>query len=114
MFLWGRFFTPDSIEYLDPSSISGVNLYTYCYNDPINYVNPSGCFAISGISIGTIFGLIMVGRIAYDIAKNYGLEACWMDFTWNHNGRYSRFFIRVVLQEIKKIKSFQIKRMINL
>ena len=28
-----RFISPDSIEYLDPSNINGMNLYAYCYNE---------------------------------------------------------------------------------
>ena len=43
---WGRWISPDSIEYLDPSSINGLNLYAYCGNDPVNYYDPFGCFAI--------------------------------------------------------------------
>jgi len=34
---WGRWLTPDSIEYLDPQSINVLNLYCYCFNDPVNY-----------------------------------------------------------------------------
>ena len=37
-----RWISPDSIEYLDPSSINGINLYAYCGNDPVNYFDPSG------------------------------------------------------------------------
>ena len=37
-----RFISPDNIEYLDPNSINGLNLYTYCGNNPIMYVDPSG------------------------------------------------------------------------
>ena len=33
----GRFITPDSINCLDPKSITGLNLYAYCGNDPVNY-----------------------------------------------------------------------------
>ena len=39
---WGRWISPDSIEYLDPSSINGLNLYCYCFNNPIVYVDPDG------------------------------------------------------------------------
>ena len=55
-----RWISPDSIEYLDPSSINGLNLYCYCYNDPINYYDPSGHFAISTL---IILGLIAVGAV---------------------------------------------------
>ena len=33
----GRFITPDYINCLDPKSITGLNLYAYCVNDPVNY-----------------------------------------------------------------------------
>ena len=39
---WGRFLNSDSIEYLDPESINGLNLYAYCGNDPINRFDPTG------------------------------------------------------------------------
>ena len=39
---WGRFLTPDSFEYLDPTSIIGLNLFAYCSNDPINKYDPTG------------------------------------------------------------------------
>ena len=31
----GRFISPDSIEYITPSEIFGLNLYAYCNNNPI-------------------------------------------------------------------------------
>lgn len=37
-----RFITPDSIEYLDSSSIIGLNLYAYCGNDSINNIDENG------------------------------------------------------------------------
>ena len=39
---WRRFISPDSTSYLDPDSVNGLNLYCYCYNDPVNYCDPSG------------------------------------------------------------------------
>ena len=38
----GRFISPDSIEYLDPDTINGLNLYAYCNNNPISNVDPNG------------------------------------------------------------------------
>ena len=37
-----RWISQDSIEYLDPESINGLNLYCYCRNDPVNLYDPSG------------------------------------------------------------------------
>lgn len=38
----GRFISPDSIEYITPSEIFGLNLYAYCNNNPIMNVDPTG------------------------------------------------------------------------
>ena len=32
-----RFISPDNIDYLEPTSFNGLNLYVYCGNDPVNY-----------------------------------------------------------------------------
>ena len=41
-----RFISPDDVEYLDPESVNGLNLYCYCYNNLINYVDSSGCYPV--------------------------------------------------------------------
>ena len=33
----GRFISADSVEYLEPNDIIGLNLYAYCYDNPIMY-----------------------------------------------------------------------------
>ena len=38
----GRFLNADTVEYLDPESIQGLNLYAYCANNPVMNVDPSG------------------------------------------------------------------------
>ena len=53
-----RWISPDSIEYLDPESISGLNLYAYCGNDPINYADGSGHFPILVVLIGAGIGFL--------------------------------------------------------
>ncbi len=39
---WRRWLTCDRVEYLEPSSFCGLNLYCYCMNNPIMYCDPSG------------------------------------------------------------------------
>ena len=52
-----RFISPDDIEYLDPESINGLNLYCYCLNDPINNIDPTGHFVITTAVIWTAIGI---------------------------------------------------------
>ena len=35
-----RWISPDDIEYLNSSSIKGLDLYCYCVNDPVNHIDP--------------------------------------------------------------------------
>ena len=37
-----RWISPDDIEYLDPESVNGLNLYCYCLNNPVMYSDGSG------------------------------------------------------------------------
>ncbi len=39
---WRRFISPDDTYYLNPKNVNGCNLYCYCNNDPIVYVDPLG------------------------------------------------------------------------
>ena len=62
-----RFISPDDTAYLDPENVNGLNLYCYCYNDPINYCDPSGYsptawwewllagVVVIGLAVGTVF-----------------------------------------------------------
>ena len=70
-----RFITPDSIEYIDSTSIVGLNLYSYCGNDPINMVDEEGniCF-LACLAIGAVVGAV-VGfgtSLASEIISNGG------------------------------------------
>ena len=53
----GRFLNADTVEYLDPESINGLNLYAYCGNNPVMYSDPSGhmhkwlAWTISGVLV---------------------------------------------------------------
>ena len=58
----GRFITPDNTKYLSPDKINGLNLHTYCYNNPINYIDPNGTDAILIIDYNYKGGLPIVGH----------------------------------------------------
>lgn len=38
----GRMISPDSIEYAKPYNWASLNLYTFCRNNPMTYIDPSG------------------------------------------------------------------------
>ena len=43
----GRFISADSIDYLAPDTINGLNLYAYCGNNPVMFCDPEGHFLLS-------------------------------------------------------------------
>ena len=68
---WRRFISPDDTGYLDPESVNGLNLYTYCNNDPVNYADHSGHIAFSAILISMAIGFGVGAAIggAFEIGK---------------------------------------------
>ena len=66
----GRFISPDSIDYLDPTSINGLNLYCYCGNDPINRWDPSGHFAVSTFLIGLAASWVISSIASYYLGEH--------------------------------------------
>lgn len=53
----GRFISPDDTEYLDPEKLDGLNLYAYCLNNPVMYVDPDGNFVwfiVAAFAIGFV------------------------------------------------------------
>lgn len=76
-----RFIQPDSIEYLDPESINGLNLYCYCFNNPIMYADPSGHFPI--LLAYALIGAA-VGALSYTISEtiSYRKTGEW-NWSWS-------------------------------
>ena len=56
----GRFTQQDSWGYADPADPLSLNLYVYCYGNPVKYYDPSG-----NIPVETVFDLIGIGISAY-------------------------------------------------
>ena len=72
----GRFINIDSIEYADPETINGLNLYAYCGNNPIKYVDPTGCSWSSFWSkVGRFLGGMALGLIGGSLAISGLLSA---------------------------------------
>ena len=70
----GRFISPDSLKYLDPTYNNGLNLYAYCINDPVNMRDNAG-FAPEHISNWAAsmeyFAAMVVANLA-GLARNAG------------------------------------------
>ena len=61
----GRFISADSIAYLDPETLGGLNLYAYCGNNPVMAVDSTGSdsvpwwkWLISGLQI--VIGIVLI------------------------------------------------------
>ena len=68
---WRRFISPDDTAYLDPETPNGLNLYAYCYNDPINYADPSGHMAFWLAAGLFVAGIGLIGGATYAGISSY-------------------------------------------
>ena len=89
---WRRWLNSDSINYLEPQNIICLNLFAYCNNNPVIYVDENGNFVLSAILLtiassalaGAINGLVgqFVSDVVSNILKN-GIEfSKWEFSTW--------------------------------
>ncbi len=70
----GRFLNADSVDYIAPDIIGGLNLYAYCNNNPVMYSDPDGHFFLLALIIGAIVGAVVGGTVAGVSAANNGAE----------------------------------------
>ena len=98
----GRFITIDDISYLAPDTINGLNLYAYCGNNPVMYVDPSGTFnwkfwEWDWRKIGlAALGLPGLGAFrAYNSAKSLG-EDGWSLFGYTLSGMFLGDYLPVL------------------
>lgn len=79
----GRFLNMDDISYADPEQFHGLNLYAYCANNPVNYVDPTGHewwhWLITAVSIVALtitgIGLSIAASAATTALAGFGLAA---------------------------------------
>ena len=88
----GRFTQQDGWSYAVPGFLLSLNLYTYCWNNPVSYIDPSEhwswskAFGIALIAVSTavvVASIVMtagaaaaaVGAAAGTIAANFGAGA---------------------------------------
>ena len=76
--LWHRWLNSDSINYLDPKNITSLNLFTYCNNNPVMYVDPTGRFTILGLLISV--GLSLAFEVLEDALDGNGMDHDWKDY----------------------------------
>lgn len=69
----GRFLNMDSLEYLDPETVGGLNLYAYCNCNPVMYVDPTGTAALwKWIALSAITLILLGCSVALTIATAGG------------------------------------------
>ena len=69
----GRFISQDGVEYAEPETINGINLFAYCGNNPVTYVDPTGEFLVSfliALAAGAIIGGLVGVVNAYVKGEN--------------------------------------------
>jgi RHS repeat-associated protein len=93
-----RFISPDDTAYLDPENVNGLNLYCYCNNDPVNFVDPFGNSPtewwewllagaiVVGLAVGAVFtgGLLGGALLGASIGAglSLGTQAIQGELNW--------------------------------
>ena len=76
---WCRWISPDTLDYLDPESAHGLNLYAYCGDDPVNFADPNGHFPFFILTaiIGAAIGVGITAAVDYADNKQFDLHWGW-------------------------------------
>ena len=75
---WRRFISPDDTAYLDSETPNGLNLYVYCGNNPVMYVDPNGTFVVSLVT-----GLIVSFVVGFSVSTvSQGIQYGWDNINW--------------------------------
>lgn len=61
---WGRWLSGDNVRYLQPDSLTGMNLFMYCGNDHVNMIDPSGNSAILACLVSMALSGLITGLSA--------------------------------------------------
>ena len=80
----GRFISRDSIEYANPETINGLNLYAYCGNNPVMKVDLTGNAWREGLLFG--FGAVVGAVIGGFLGANGWYNAKALEFTNQPSG----------------------------
>ena len=64
----GRWLNSDDISYLDPLTLNGLNLYAYCFNNPIINIDSKGNYPESKSQAVDIMSLILESGIGSGLA----------------------------------------------
>lgn len=71
----GRFISRDSIEYANPETINGLNLYAYCLNNPVMCVDPTGTLAWWQNLLIALAGIVIIAGLAVATVVTGGAAA---------------------------------------
>ena len=78
----GRFISMDSIDYANPESINGLNLYAYCGNNPVMGYDPDG-HSFTGLFIQVFVSLWSYVGIAVVSIFDNKMRQDMKDINWN-------------------------------
>ena len=103
----GRFISPDAILGAN-GGLQGYNLFAYCNNNPVMYIDPNGqalvaTFAIGGLVAIAAFGLYEGAMLIFELAKDVvDVVEEWTDTDNNEN---SNNIMETPIQTIEDIRN---------